>query len=214
MRSKTRMTGMIALAATIMTGFAGAEISGANAQQGVEQEIAPEPLTEELVPEFVAGEIVQPIPTQPEAHAAEAAVSANSLNELVARIETPETLSREMECLAGAVYFESRGEPLAGQLAVAQVVINRSESDLFPSSYCGVVYQPGQFSFVRGGSMPRINRSSAAWQQAKAVARIAHEGLWESEAKDSLYFHARYVSPKWSRTKQARATIDTHIFYR
>lgn len=214
MRSNTRTTGMIALAATIVTGFASAEISGANAQQGVEQEIAAEPLTEEVVPEFVAGEIVQPIPTQPEAPEVEAAVSANSLRNLVDTIATPETLSREMECLAGAVYFESRGEPLAGQLAVAQVVINRSESDLFPSSYCGVVYQPGQFSFVRGGSMPRIHRGSAAWDQAKAVARIAHEGLWESEAKDSLYFHARYVSPKWSRTKQARATIDTHIFYR
>ena len=208
------MTGFVALAATVATGFASAEISGANAQPGVEQEITAEPLTEEVVPEFEAGEIVQPIPTETEAPAVEAVPSAGSLRELVSSVNTPDTLSREMECLAGTVYFEPRGEPLNGQLAVGQIVINRAESDLFPSSYCGVVYQPKQFSFVRGGSMPRIRRGSQAWTQAKAIARIAHEGLWESEARDSLYFHARYVSPKWSRTKQARATISTHVFYR
>ena len=77
-----------------------------------------------------------------------------------------------------------------------------------------MVYQPSQFSFVRGGTMPRIDRGSAAWRRATAIARIAHEGLWDSKAGDSLYFHARYVKPSWSRTKIARATIDSHIFYR
>ena len=107
-----------------------------------------------------------------------------------------------------------RGEPLSGQLAVAQVVINRADSSRFPSSYCGVVYQRAQFSFVRSGAMPRINTGSNAWKRAKAIARIAHEGMWESEAEDALYFHAKYVSPSWSRKKTARATINQHIFYR
>src|SRR3546814_19751867 len=65
----------------------------------------------------------------------------------------------ELKCLAGAVYFESKGETLAGQLAVARVVINRSQSGDFLDSICGVVYQPSQFSFIRDGRMPSIKRS-------------------------------------------------------
>ena len=122
--------------------------------------------------------------------------------------------ARELNCLSEAIYYEARSERMEGQLAVAQVVINRSESRQFPSSYCGVVYQRAQFSFVRGGKMPRIKQSSAAWKRAKAVARIAHQGLWDSEADDSLYFHANYVRPSWAKRKVARATIKTHIFYR
>ena len=124
------------------------------------------------------------------------------------------SLSEEMQCLAGAVYFESRGEPLAGQLAVAQVIINRAEDRRFPSSYCGVVFQRSQFSFVKNGHMPRIRTGTLAWKRAQAVARIAHRGLWDSEASDALYFHANYVRPSWSRRKVALATIDTHVFYR
>ncbi|MEM6266512.1 MAG: cell wall hydrolase, partial [Pseudomonadota bacterium] len=123
-------------------------------------------------------------------------------------------LSEQMRCLAGAVYFESRGEPLAGQLAVANVVINRADDRRFPASYCGVVYQRAQFSFVKRGRMPRIRTQSAAWRRAKAIAHIAHDGLWESEAADAVYFHATYVRPKWSRRKTRLTEIDTHIFYR
>ena len=153
-------------------------------------------------------EVTQPLPTE------STSPSAASLSQLVEAMPHGAGLSREMECLAGAIYFESRGEPLAGQLAVGQVVVNRAESGRFPGDYCGVVYQKSQFSFVRGGTMPRIDRGSLAWKRASAIARIAHEGLWNSEAGDSLYFHAKYVKPSWSRTKIARATIDTHIFYR
>ncbi|MEL6237468.1 MAG: cell wall hydrolase [Pseudomonadota bacterium] len=141
------------------------------------------------------------------------ATDARSLRELVSMVE-PGDLSDQMQCLAGAVYFESRGEPLAGQLAVAQVVINRSEDARWPASYCGVVYQRAQFSFVKNGRMPRIRTSSGAWQRAQAIAKIAHDGLWESEAADAVYFHASYVRPKWSRRKERTAKIDTHIFYR
>lgn len=190
-----------------------AEGSGAYARQGESQAATEAVLTEETVPLFVSQEVVQPLPEEPAA-AQPVVPEADSLHELVSEMPPVATLSREMECLAGAIYFESRGEPLAGQLAVGQVIINRAESPVFPSDYCGVVFQRSQFSFVRGGRMPAINRSSAAWSRATAIARIAHEGLWESEARDSLYFHANYVRPSWSRSKIARATIDTHIFYR
>ena len=138
---------------------------------------------------------------------------AVSLGQLVEQVQVGE-LTDQMQCLAGAVYFESRGEPLDGQLAVAQVVINRSEDARWPASYCGVVYQRAQFSFVKNGRMPRIRTSSGAWQRAKAIAQIAHEGLWQSQVADAVYFHATYVRPKWSRRKERTAQIDTHIFYR
>ncbi len=171
------------------------------------------------MPVFVAKPVVQPLPPQEApsddfSDISDAAASASSLHALVSETPTKGTLSEELHCLAGAVYFEARGEPLAGQLAVAQVVINRSESRQFPASYCGVVHQRSQFSFVKNGRMPTIREGSSAWQRAKAIARIAHQGLWESEADDSLYFHANYVRPSWSRSKQARATISTHVFYR
>lgn len=163
-------------------------------------------------PVFVSQEVVQPIPEPSETEAE--LTSASSLRELVGSVNSEAKLSEQMRCLAGAVYFESRGEPLSGQLAVANVVINRSEDSRFPASYCGVVYQRAQFSFVKNGRMPRIRTASAAWARAKAIARIAHDGLWESEAGEAIYFHAKYVRPKWSYRKTRTAQIDTHIFYR
>lgn len=161
--------------------------------------------------EFVANEVVQPLPV--EETVAPDSQNAGSLRELVGMV-APSEFSEQMQCLAGAVYFEARGEPLAGQLAVAQVVINRAEDRRFPASYCGVVYQRAQFSFVKNGRMPRIRSNSGAWNRAKSIAKIAHEGMWESEARDAVYFHAKYVRPSWSRRKTRTAQIDSHIFYR
>ena len=215
MSRKTRKASIVAIAATLTVTLASAEGSGAIAQQGATSEPVEAELTSEVMPEFVEQEVVQPLPTADvSAEEPVAQVEAHSLRELVSAMPETGRLSKELECLAGAIYFESRGEPIEGQLAVGRVVVNRAESDLFPSSYCGVVYQRKQFSFVRGGRMPAIPRSSAMWKQAKAIARIAHEGLWDSAAQDSLYFHAKYVKPGWSRRKVARASISTHIFYR
>tara|TARA_R110002072_G_scaffold181232_14_gene337349 strand:- start:8594 stop:9259 length:666 start_codon:yes stop_codon:yes gene_type:complete len=218
---KTMTASVAAVAAGIVLTFAGAETSGAFAQ---ESDPAPESteLPDEVMPVFVAKPVVQPIPaadipsvpSDDFSDISDQAASATSLHALVSTTPTDGALSEELHCLAGAVYFESRGEPLDGQLAVAQVIINRSESRQFPSSYCGVVHQRSQFSFVKNGRMPSPRRASSAWQRAKAIARIAHQGTWQSEAKDSLYFHANYVRPSWSRSKQARTTINTHIFYR
>lgn len=214
--------GLAAGAVVLGLTFASAEFSGAFAQVTepgqTEAAIAAGGLAEGTTTQFISQEVVQPLAndsaTQAAPDAGAAQAGSASLRELVAMTDTDFALSEQMRCLAGAIYFESRGEPLAGQLAVAQVIINRAASERFPSSYCGVVYQRAQFSFVRGGEMPSIKTSSQAWKRAKAVARIAHEGMWESEAQDSLYFHAKYVRPGWSRKKVARATISSHVFYR
>lgn len=168
----------------------------------------------ELVPEptvFVSEEVVQPLPVQPEAPVL---TEAGSLRELVGMVDTAAPMSEDLRCLAGAVYFEARGEPLAGQLAVAQVIINRSEDNRFPGTYCSVVRQKGQFSFMRGSRMPAVRTGSPAWGRAVAVAQIAHQGMWQSEAGDAVFFHAKYVRPGWSQRKTKLAQIDTHIFYR
>lgn len=173
----------------------------------------------ELMPEqpitFITEEVVQPLPApDPSPVLAPVLTEAGSLAELVGMVDTAAPLSEEMRCLAGAVYFEARGEALTGQLAVAQVIINRSEDRRFPRSYCGVVAQPGQFSFMRGSQMPQARTGTAAWSRAVAIAEIAHKGLWDSEAGDAVFFHAKYVRPSWSMRKTRLAQIDTHIFYR
>jgi spore germination cell wall hydrolase CwlJ-like protein len=168
-------------------------------------------------PRFVAQEVVQPLPDQPlaEEQALEQRVrDVTSLHELVGDMPVEAPLSPDMMCLAQAVYFEARGEPLAGQLAVARVVINRTASGRYPSDYCSVVTQRAQFSFVRNGRIPAPDSSSRAWLRAKAIAQIAHQELWESEVGDALFFHATYVRPSWARQKTQLARIDTHVFYR
>ena len=139
-------------------------------------------------------------------------IAAGSLPELVGMIPLPSTLSRDIECLAGAVYFEAKSESLDGQLAVGRVVVARTASGHFPSSYCGVVYQPSQFSFVHRGAMPTINRSSPLWQNAVKIALIAHHGVWKSPAEGALFFHAARIRASSGKTRIAR--IDHHVFYR
>jgi len=118
----------------------------------------------------------------------------------------------ELNCLAIGVYYESKGEPLEGQLAVAEVILNRSESGRFPRSVCGVLKQRGQFSFVRGGQLPQPSEGSRAWKTALAVAKVARGDMWDSRVSNALYFHARYVSPGWRRARVG--SVGNHIFYR
>lgn len=139
-------------------------------------------------------------------------VKADNLAALVDAQGAPEAVDGDMKCLAGAVYFESKGESLEGQLAVARVIINRVKSGRFANSMCGVVYQPGQFSFVRGHGMPSIPTASHSWREAVAIAQIALKDSWDSLAEGALFFHARRVSPSWG--KRQLAAIDNHIFYR
>lgn len=138
--------------------------------------------------------------------------SATSLAALVADNLRTDTVSREEECLAVAVFFESKSESLDGQLAVARTVINRANSGRFPNSLCGVVTQPSQFSFVRGGRFPAIARSSRDWREAVAIAHIAQHDLWKSSVSNALFFHATHASPGWNLKRIA--LVGNHIFYR
>ena len=137
------------------------------------------------------------------------------LDEQVAAYERVETDNQEQDCLASAVYFEARGESLEGQLAVAEVVMNRAASGRYPSTICGVVEQPWQFSFVNAtGRIPNANRDSVAWSRAVAIARIAQEGVTDQLSSDCLWYHADYVSPSWGRRLNRVTKIGLHIFYR
>lgn len=142
----------------------------------------------------------------------ERASAATSLSELVSANLRSETADREEECLAAATYFEAKSEPLDGQLAVANVVLNRAKSGRFPSSVCGVVFQRGQFHFVRGNGFPPIARSSRDWREAVAIAHIARENLWESRMGKAMFFHATRVRPGWRLARLG--TLGNHVFYR
>ena len=153
------------------------------------------------------GEIVQPLP--------EAALKEDqdfaSLSAAVAAHEDEGVANAELNCLAVGVYYEAKSEPLAGQLAVADVIINRTKSGRFPKSVCSVITQRGQFSFVRGGKLP-TPPANAQWRKALAVAKVAQNDAWDSPAGNALYFHARYVKPSWNRARVA--TVGNHVFYR
>jgi spore germination cell wall hydrolase CwlJ-like protein len=135
------------------------------------------------------------------------------LASMVAQLRSSEPGSRELECLAVGIYFESKSEPLSGQLAVGQVIANRANSNgRFPSSYCGVLFQRSQFSFIRGNALPRVPRAGRQWQTAVAIAHIVDRDLKDSSVGSALFFHAKHVSPRW-RLKRV-ASIGNHIFYR
>lgn len=136
-----------------------------------------------------------------------------SLGELVSAYGSATTPNAEQECLAGAVYFEARSEPLQGQLAVADVVINRASSGRYPTTICAVVTQRAQFSFIRNGRFPTADRSSDAWRKAVAIARIARERLANQVAPNVLWYHADYVAPVWRRNLTRVSKIGAHIFY-
>ncbi|MGE3690680.1 MAG: cell wall hydrolase [Novosphingobium sp.] len=189
---------------------------------------APAPTTvEEAFQDFSAQELLEGTPVEPDSpaldpqpHSRFAPVyrplpqepDGKSFQSFVAHQRLPREVSGEIGCLAGAIYFESRGEPLEGQLAVGRVVVARARSGKFPASYCAVVFQPRQFSFVRDGSMPPIDFYSWQWRNAVAVAQIAHAGTWRSPVEGALFYHATYVSPGWRRNVMAQ--VGNHIFYR
>lgn len=141
-------------------------------------------------------------------------VAPPTLSELVDANNDGAPLDVQGKCLATAVYFEAMGETLQGQLAVANVVINRANSGEFPKSWCGVVKQRGQFSFVRNGRFPKINVRGEEWQRAQAIARIAAQDLTSALPDDVLWYHADYVAPKWRTNLTKVQKIGAHIFYR
>ena len=172
-----------------------------------------DPKAEPVLTDEIAPQVLNKDSTDTETAPAPQAKVSGDLPSMVAQLRSSDPGSRELECLAAGVYFESKSEPLAGQLAVGKVIANRAKSGgRFPSSYCGVLFQRGQFSFVRGRSFPAVPRASKQWKTAVAIAKIVEQGLVQSAVGKALFFHARYVSPRW-RLKRV-ASIGNHIFYR
>ena len=137
-----------------------------------------------------------------------------TLDELVVAYASADAPDREQDCLASAVYFEARGEPIEGQLAVAEVVLNRAVSGKYPRDICGVVEQPWQFSFVNAtGRIPNADRGSDAWKKSVAIAQIARAELADSLPSNVLWYHADYVDPSWGKRLSKQTKIGLHIFY-
>jgi spore germination cell wall hydrolase CwlJ-like protein len=126
---------------------------------------------------------------------------------------------RSIDCLTSAIYYEAALEPLDGQRAVAQVVLNRVRHPAYPSSVCGVVYQGYerttgcQFTFTCDGSLTRAPMASY-WNRAREVAKAALNGYVHAPVGWATHYHTNYVVPYWSSSLVKLATIGQHIFYR
>ena len=133
---------------------------------------------------------------------------------LVDRFATGAPLTDEANCIAVAVYHEARGESPEGQMAVAKVIMNRAASGEYPASWCGVVKQPAQFSFVHHGRFPYVDQASDAWRKALGVTRLAVANAVQSVPTDCMWYHADYVAPRWRNNLTRVNKIGAHIFYR
>ncbi len=130
-------------------------------------------------------------------------------------------LEKATKCLADAVYWEARSESEAGQVAVAQVVLNRATSGFYPNDVCGVVYQNShrylacQFTFACEGRRNLIPTETASWDQARRIAKEMMEGkLWLPKVANATHYHATYVRPWWARSMKKHDHIGLHVFYR
>ncbi|MRX51855.1 cell wall hydrolase [Paracoccus sp. S-4012] len=136
---------------------------------------------------------------------------------LPASANAAQASATDLKCLADTIYFEARGEPIAGQKAVAEVILNRVDDRQFPNSVCGVVNQGKagacQFSYNCGGKQRPI-REKAAYMRAHDVAEAALNGAPRTLTEGATYFHATSVRPSWSRKFLRTARIGSHIFYR
>ena len=133
---------------------------------------------------------------------------------------TGRTRAKAEKCLANAVYFEARGEQVRGQIAVAQVVMNRVFSGYYPHDVCGVVYQNAhrhlacQFTFACDG-IPDVVNEPDAWQRATEIARDTLDGkLWLPDVGKATHYHAYWVHPWWVREMRKLDRIGVHTFYR
>jgi Cell Wall Hydrolase len=125
----------------------------------------------------------------------------------------------EINCLAEAVYYESRGETFAGQSAVAEVIMNRVNHRVYPDTICGVVYEGSerttgcQFSFTCDGSLNRSPRGRA-WRRSQLVAEHVAIGFAPPRTRRATHYHTTAVNPHWSGSLVQTGQIGTHVFYR
>ena len=153
-------------------------------------------------------------------------IAQQEQEQLIAQLEREERWMKEIGCLARNVYYESRGESLQGQMAVALVTLNRAENPMFPNTICGVVNERKkvakrglvcQFSWrCESHTNPKkhIKQSHESYQAA-ITAILDYDSLTQTlVTADTLFFHAAHVRPFWRKVKQRLARIDNHIFYR
>ncbi|HEY9217016.1 MAG TPA: cell wall hydrolase, partial [Phenylobacterium sp.] len=130
-----------------------------------------------------------------------------------------EDRTRALQCLSEAIYYEAAREPLQGQRAVAQTVLNRLRHPAYPKSVCGVVYQGSarstgcQFSFTCDGSL-RWAPEAKLWSRARQVAQDALNGYVDKDVGSATHYHADYVAPYWAPTLVKLTKVGAHIFYR
>ena len=128
--------------------------------------------------------------------------------------------SAQTQCLAEAIYFEARSETLAGQKAVAEVVMNRVKSSHYPDTVCGVVYEGSQrssgcqFSFTCDGSMEARTPRGWHWTRSKEVAGLAITDGFNPVTKRATHYHTTAVNPYWSKKLKKTNQYGTHVFYR
>ena len=188
--------------------------------QALAQQVTELPLVQAVVKTTTAVPTTTAAPlTSDQAVAREAGMLQGAgwpLYALVDKFSAGAPMTDEANCIAVAVYHEARGESLEGQLAVAKVIMNRAASGKYPSSWCGVVKQPWQFSFVnpRSGQYPAVDAASAAWRKALGVTRLAVANAVQTVPTDCLWYHADYVAPSWGRRLTKVNKIGAHIFYR
>lgn len=129
----------------------------------------------------------------------------------IAKIATHKTLANsEIRCLARAVWHEAQGEPVRGQIAVAEVILHRSADGRWKNDLCGVIQERSQFSFVKDGRIPEVEDVRDA-QAMMDLARGVVSGRLDSGLSSTLFFHATYVSPKWKLRRIAQ--VGHHVFY-
>ena len=141
-------------------------------------------------------------------------VTPDVLQKLVAvRIAAPKPIAPSIECMAKVVYHEAANQALPGQLAVAQVIMNRAVGGpIFPRGVCAVVNQTGQFFKTRRFRAPR--NDVKRWRTALAIAMVAQEERLSQVAPGALFYHAAYVRPSWSHQHERIAQIGDQVFYR
>jgi spore germination cell wall hydrolase CwlJ-like protein len=180
-------------------------------------ENAPEKPPEKVQDTIVMAKVAVPLPQPPDVVRIPpvAAKPVPPKSPLVGTV----TSEKEMKCLAEAVYFEARSEPERGQAGVAQVVLNRARSGVYPSTVCGVVYQNRhrylacQFTFACEGKSLRITEPGP-WATAQRIARDVAEGrTYLPGVGNATHYHANYVRPWWARHMEKREKVGSHIFY-
>ena len=217
MKKTIHTASLLTVAASFLTIVFSAAGSGAAAQDVVPTDatVAIQPKSDLFLskaqPGFDSADAANPAPRSTDP-AVTTPVNGETLADMVAEQPQVAEQSQEITCLASAIYHEAGHRSLDGQLAVGRVIVARTKSGRFPASYCGVVMQHSQFSFVHHNTLPHVDTGSKYWHNAVAIASIAHQGNVQSRAEGALFFHSAKISPKWRRTRVAE--VDGNVFYR